>query len=267
MWFYIRNPARGPLPRFTDTIPLNADAWKWGCPSEYRPMIDEVVRVIGERVSAGLSGAWLVRAFPERRVQSLKKRDHPLSLYRGSDDPTHEGPDDLPVEVDQRMAEVFAGGVTTSTARCPDPFDASRHPNLVSPSRLAAGLHFPLLACMFREVPVAQGLGRAKDRSFRVPRATQEAPPARPSNWPRRRQGRRIGTAVRLDASSASSAGLGAIRRTERMTLPMRKTTMALLLPWKAFLTISLVVLTRGLRRFMPTQQVEPEERQAPPTR
>jgi hypothetical protein len=101
-WFYICNPTGGPHPRFTGGIPRKADAWKWGCPPGYRSVVDEVARVIGERVSASLSGAGLVRMFLEHRVEPLKQRDHMLYLYRGGDDPTREGPEDLPAtEVDR----------------------------------------------------------------------------------------------------------------------------------------------------------------------
>jgi hypothetical protein len=67
------------------------------------------------------------------------------------------------------LAEVFAGGVSTSTTGCPEPLDASRPPNLVSPSRCAAENSFSFPSLRVSKGSVAQGLGCVKNHPFRLP--------------------------------------------------------------------------------------------------
>jgi hypothetical protein len=95
----------------------------------------------------------------------MKKRDHELYLCRGNDDPSHEGPKDLPAaEVNRWMIEVFVGEISISAIGSPEVFHVLNPPSLVSSSHPATSPHFHSLASVVR----------LKDRPFYLPKGNPD---------------------------------------------------------------------------------------------
>lgn len=224
-----------------------------GCSPSFLSVIKAVVRVIGKRVDAHLTGAWLVRTIVEHQVQTLKKHNHQLYRYLEQGDPTREGSEDLPAEeVTQRMTEVLVGEVTISTVGCPKVFTALEPPNLASfPVFCCQRLSSSLFVCLEQSL-LRRGSSGSRIARSAFPKATRAAPLARPNSWRRCRKGGIKGPVGQAATSGPRSVEHGASHRTRRIIQPMAAAT-AMPLHSTISLMISFAMSIRKSRRSLRT--------------
>ena len=132
-WFYASNPVVG-LPEFFNCTPDFHNA-RWSAPPEVQEVnaVEAIQAALDKALSAGLTGAAVLRVFISCRVQPLKERHHPLFAYTGQDDPTRETSNSLPdEEVSTRLLELLDSRTCLTTATTPIPFCNANPPDRAS---------------------------------------------------------------------------------------------------------------------------------------
>ncbi|RLN07530.1 hypothetical protein C2845_PM11G03410 [Panicum miliaceum] len=131
-WFYIRNPAEAPFPKFHGERPVKDASWSLGTATPEKTPVEAMKEIIRERmVKAGLNVTALFYTMRERCVMPLVEQRSSMWLYSGLSDLDRAFTEELPEDEVWSWLLMVLKGVEKDEIRGLTAFDYKNPPNLV----------------------------------------------------------------------------------------------------------------------------------------